>query len=88
MIVEILIKFCQLLLFIFDRLLPNWSLPDEYISAFSSFSVGILKWDGIIPLQAILYVIIAILTFEGLMLMYKAITGLVSLIRGGGNMDI
>lgn len=88
MITELLIKLGIFFLGITNTLLPNWSIPSEYINAFSTFGVTLKSWNGVIPINAIINVFIIILSYKLLSYSIKVIIGFLSLIRGGGGQGL
>lgn len=88
MILDLIITFWGGLIAVLDWLLPNWSLPD-YMFTFMDETNGIVMMlNGFLPVKAFIICLGLVLSFEGGILLFKLITGFMSLIRGGGKVDI
>jgi len=69
-------------------LLPDWILP-HYVTETWNGSISFLALvNGFFPVNAVMQVFILILMFEFFIIISRLIMGLVSLVRGGGNVDI
>jgi len=69
-------------------LLPDWILP-HYLTEVWENSISFLALaNGYFPIEAIVKIFILILMFEFFILVSRLIMGLISLVRGGGAVDI
>lgn len=68
--------------------LINFILPDYLVSWISEATNILIVANGFFPIGASLKVFGIFLAIEIGFLLLKAITGLISLVRGGGNMQI
>jgi len=88
MLIEFLIKIIVSLLSFINFLLPNWKLPETMLVIpiqFSEFSKGL---GYFLPMDEIFSAILLIILFETSVLTFRTITGIVSIIRGGGKIDV
>lgn len=88
MLIEILLSLISYLIRFFAWLLPNWQLPDNITESFKDIISGIFAWDFLFPIVEISQVLFIIITFEITLLTARSIAGIISLIRGGGRIDI
>ena len=88
MIVELLIDLFSIFTGVISKLLPNWSIPDTFINAFSYLGVYSLKFNAVLPIKAIITVLFIMISFELIIIGIRIITGLLSLLRGGGKLDV
>lgn len=88
MILTILFNFVEFLFDLISILLPSWRLPIEFINAFEYVVLAVLSWDAILPMSEMLIVMSVIITFEVSILFTRMIFGFLSIIRGGGKIDV
>lgn len=69
-------------------LLPDWQLPNYIIQSLSEASSHIGLFNEFFPITALFKGLLLIIGFELVMLSVKLISGILSLIRGGGNIDL
>jgi len=88
MLVDILFAITGVLIKIFNAIIPNWSLPDEMITALSYFGVYISKFNDLFPVADLFVVIGIALAIEIILMLIRWAAGFLSIIRGGGKIDI
>lgn len=88
MIIELFMTVYIMLVGLINKVLPDWSFPDAYITSLSNLFVYARSLDELFPMRAIIGVILFSISFEFAYIGYKALSGLISLIRGGGKMDV
>jgi hypothetical protein len=88
MIVEIFIVIYTKLLEFFAWILPSWRINDDFLSGFITVIESALAFDAFFPVITLLAVITTIISFEFIVLVAKAGVGILSIVRGGGRIDI
>lgn len=88
MIVNILITLIVWLLKIFNAVIPNWDLPSEVYLNAESILTTFYQLNFLIPVDILLQMIILVVVFETVVLLTRIGSGMISLIRGGGHIDI
>lgn len=88
MIMDILLFILNIFLKLGAILLPSWGIPETYFSAFDTIEVGLKYINGIIPIDVIFNCILFLFSFVVIKLLVKLAIGILSIIRGGGNIDI
>lgn len=68
--------------------MPNWRLPYEITDAFGLIISNLATWNTFIPIETFLYCISFILGFEIAVTIIKVTSGFISLLRGGGNLNV
>jgi len=85
MIIGILLNIISILLAIVAAILPDWSLPAEFFTPLTE-SLGMLGlFNSFLPLGACFTVFSAMILFELTYYLYRLYFGMVSLVRGGGD---
>lgn len=88
MITTLIVKLISIFLKLITALLPAWALPSYILEAFFDFTGQILFFNGYAPVVAFFQVIIIVISFEIAIITARIITGVMSLIRGGGKIEI
>jgi len=69
-------------------MIPNWLVPDIMQNGFLSIIESALSVNGFLPMKAIFYSLNTILLFHITVWTINAVGGLISIIRGGGNIKV
>lgn len=88
MITTLIVTIISIFMNLVSAILPAWRLPDVIVNAFSTFINAIVIFSAFDSFVAIATVLIVIFSFEITILTARLIAGLLSLIRGGGKIDI
>lgn len=88
MIFDILLSMFSVLISFFAMLLPNWGIPADVLEGVRYFFQYAFVIDGILPVTTIFICVSTILVFESFILISKLIGGIISIIRGGGDLEI
>lgn len=88
MLLTIIIELGIFLLTLLGWLLPVWQIPDKFVDAFSWALNLIFQWNGVLPVRSMFYILTVIITFEIMILLVRFIAGFISVIRGGGKVDV
>lgn len=88
MIVELLINVADLIASVLAWLLPDWKLPDFLISSYTIGYNSFMMFNVVLPLVAIFNCLMVFILYYFFLLMSRLAFGLISLIRGGGKIDI
>jgi len=88
MIVSLLLLIASLFYALTAAILPNWSLPDPLISALDSVTLGFTLFNTVIPLTTIASCAFIILIFHFSIIGLRMVFGGLSLVRGGGKLDL
>jgi len=88
MLVDMLFAVTGVLIKIFNAIIPNWSLPEEMITALSYFGVYISKFNDPCPIADLFVVVGIARSVEIILMLVRWAAGFLSLIRGGGKIDI
>lgn len=88
MIVAILFMIVNFLIKILIFFLPSWNLPAEPFNYLAQGYYTIIQFSDIFPVQTFFIVLSLILTFELFMILARFGAGIISIIRGGGKIDI
>lgn len=87
MIVDIFLKIIIFFVKFLALAIPNWFIPDAFIDGFLFIVERALIFDGILPMVHIINALMLILYFHIIILTFKLISGLLSIVRGGGKID-
>lgn len=88
MLVNILISIINMLMAFLKFAIPNWFIPDSIQEGFAFMIDEALKFNGVIPMSAILLCISVILWFHIIRITFNLMSGFISIIRGGGKMEV
>lgn len=88
MIVDILITILNVLLRVFNAIIPNWTLPDAFVTSLSYFGVYVAKFSWLFPIPDFLVVVGIAISIEIVILLIRVGSGILSFFRGGGRIDI
>jgi len=88
MIFSIIIYIFIGLLGIINFVIPNWDLPEPVYDVLSSSIASLNGLNFILPVDTILIFISLVLSFEISLLVFRVASGIISIIRGGGRIDI
>jgi len=88
MIVTLILKLITMFVEVLTFLLPKWAIPDYIVNAFQVITDQISGLNSILPLQEILNVLVLGILFEIAVLFFRLLFGLISLVRGGGKVDL
>lgn len=69
-------------------MLPDWILPSRIITTWEGLIVYFNIFNGFFPLATAFNCFLIILAFEIAIIISRMLFGLISLIRGGGSVDI
>lgn len=73
---------------IINRLVPNWTLPEEATTALSYFGVYVKKMDWAFPVSDLFTIIGMVLAFEITVFLFRFVLGFINMVRGSGKLDI
>lgn len=88
MIITFLFTIIIWLLKLFNTVIPNWNLPSEMYTQTQSVLTTFYQLNFLIPVDILLQMFILVIVFEMVILIIRMSSGLISLIRGGGTLDI
>lgn len=88
MIIEILIKLFSALMGSLSWILPDWRLPELVDTSVNVFYTHVLAWDWLFPFSTMMQIMVTLVLFHSGILFVRGAFGLLSLLRGGGKMDI
>lgn len=88
MIVDILLKIANVLLKVFNAIIPNWTLPDQFSTAFSYWGVYVAKFSWLFPIGDLMIVLGVAISFEIIILLVRMASGVLSFFRGGGKLEV
>lgn len=88
MITGFLLLLVSFLLNLFSILLPSWSLSPVFYSSLGSFLQAGLGWNNLFPVWHVIFILSLILGFEIIVMLVRMGSGLLSLFRGGGGVDL
>lgn len=88
MITGMIIKIVILLFSVIGAIIPAWKLPNYIIDPVNEVAGFFNLLNGYLPMTAFLKVLILIIGFEITIMTAKVVLGILSLIRGGGKVDI
>lgn len=88
MVIDILIAFLHRTMAFFYAVMPQWHLPDKMVDYLHMFVVSIYRFDGWFPAHDLLIMLTGVLSFYIIYYMVRAVLGLISLIRGGGEVKM
>jgi len=88
MITTLLIAIITLFLRILVVILPSWGMPDILLSGFTYFYQNIILWSAYFPIEATVNCLILIIGFHLIMMVWHFAVGVISIMRGGGTMNV
>lgn len=88
MIIGIVIKLFTFVLNIAIWILPDWALPDLYLSSSHQIILYSQSLNDIFPVTDLLVVMTGLFAFELTIIIAKLTLGAISLLRGGGRVDV
>lgn len=88
MITTFILKIIVLLFSLIGALLPEWRLPDYILNSFSSGMDHVLFFNNYLPIVAGFKIFILILSFEVTLILARIIFGVISVVRGGGKIEV
>lgn len=88
MLTTLIISIVSVLLTVFSLILPSWALPSYIVNSFTSGIQYIYFLNEFLPLNAIIKSLLIIFSFEVIILSARLVVGLISIVRGGGKIDI
>lgn len=88
MITDIILLLLSKILGLFTWFLPSWALGSSFLDGFSTIVSSAVSFNLFFPVSTVITIIFTVISFEILILIVKASSGLISLIRGGGSVDI
>jgi hypothetical protein len=88
MILTLIISIITLLIKIVEVILPNWGLPDSLVNSSAYFLEQVYMWNTYFPIKAFSYSILMVLGFHLIVMTWNFASGLISIIRGGGKINI
>lgn len=62
--------------------LPHTGIPSDVISSISGFLNSVYSFNSIFPIDTVMYIILAVLTFEAIMLGWSGTKWIIHLVRG------
>lgn len=68
--------------------LPDWDLPPDAYYYVEQSVVLLRRLDFILPIDTLFLTVILIASFEIVVILLRIITGFISLLRGGGHVNI
>jgi len=69
-------------------MLPDWTISDEIVQSTTMAINNVYLYDDVLPIRLLFFGLIFIITFEIIILTIRGIFGLMSFVRGGGNIDL
>lgn len=69
-------------------LLPQWEIPSSAVTAWDSFMAYTGLLDTFFPLSDLFTMILVIVVYKLSLLAFRTGVGVISLMRGGGNINI
>ncbi len=88
MITTLIVNLISVLLSIVSVVLPAWRLPDYIIDSFRGAIDILLVFNFALPVNAAIKSFIIILTFESTILFARLVLSLITIIRGGGKIEV
>lgn len=88
MIINILLTVIKYFLSMLIWLLPEWDLPPEIFNGINTLYASGLSWNWLFPVETLYQVLTYMIYINLCYLAVKAGAGLLSLLRGGGKLDI
>lgn len=88
MIFGIFIEIFSIFLKLISKVLPSWDLPQEVYYYLGQGAEIFSSLDFIIDTSLIFTAITIIISFEIVVLTFRLVSGLISLLRGGGSVDL
>lgn len=88
MIFAFILTITSYLMIIYYTLMPSWRLPSEFLYPLENFTQFIALLNGFIPIQEMFSIIIIVIIFESSLFLTKFLLGFLSILRGGGKVDI
>jgi len=88
MLLTVLIYVAVAFLQILNSILSLFVFPLTFLDTIKEIFVYIFRLNGIFPVFQLLSALLVILSFEMIILLARLISGALSIIRGGGKMDI
>ncbi len=88
MITGIIIRIISLLISLTSAILPAWRFNDNIVNVISEVWGKIMIANGFFPVTTCLKIALIILSFETTIFLARTIFGLISIIRGGGKVEI
>lgn len=88
MIISAIIYVFSILLRVVAFIAPEWRLPDFILIGFDYFITNIVLWNNFFPIWAVTKCIIIIIAFQLALTLARITMGTLSIIRGGGKIDI
>jgi len=88
MITTLIIYIVGLLIDVLSFILPTWALPVWLVNGWATAMQAILFYNNFFPLNEIIKCCIIILAFEIVILTARLVVGVISIVRGGGRIDI
>jgi len=72
----------------FNFIIPNWNLPDVVYTNFIDVMTPFYQLNFLIPVDVLIQMFILFVVFEIVLLTIRLGSGFISLVRGGGAIDI
>lgn len=88
MLLDILLGLLQALLSLIEWILPNWKLPEYVIYNLGWLISQMAKYNDLIPVTTLIWCISFVFLFELGLLIVNALGGIISILRGGGKIDV
>ena len=88
MLITLLIYIVSILVEVISFVLPAWGLPDYLIDGALVAINATLFYNSLFPLFEIIKCIILIFGFEVVIILARLVMGLISILRGGGKIDV
>lgn len=88
MVTTLIVIVISLFMGLIGAMLPTWRIPEYIMTTFDNSIGHVLLFDGYFPVTEAFQVAILIIVFETTILTARLIMGLVSIIRGGGRIEI
>jgi len=88
MIIGLIVTTVSIFISLVALILPAWRIPDDIIGVLAyGVDMGNII-NGFFALKALIIVFGTIMIFEGALIATRLVFGLISVIRGGGKIDI
>lgn len=88
MITTLFVNIISVFMGLVSAIMPSWRLPTYIISAFEDSLNVLYVFNGYFPVDACIKVGIIIFSFHITILTARLIFGLISIIRGGGKVEV
>lgn len=67
---------------------PAWTLQGNALTLTKYLVISGVQWNPYLPVKHMYYIVGLIISFELVILLYKVLIGIISLVRGSGKPDI